>query len=271
MEGIHIVLSDLFPFLGENGAAATLDVYRNPQAKNAAPCLLICPGGAYYGISSMREGTAIVDAFAQTGYHACVLHYSVSPHHFPTQLREVAAAMEVLYAHADEWNIDTAKIAIMGFSAGGHLAAHYSNAYDCDEVRARFPESKAVNASILCYPVITADPSHGHMGSFEGLLGHLPNDRERDRFSCERLVTEHTPPAFVWHTIEDNLVPVQNAILYTQALIEHGVPAELHLYPFGAHGLATCDEITCNPVTDGIAHAGEWIEAAKRWLALQFK
>ena len=273
-ETIH--LKDHFPFLGENSCDPTLDLFlpynmtemgRQDQKR---PCILICPGGGYAGVSQ-REGEPIGLHFLPEGYNVFVLTYSVAPNRFPTQLREVAAAMELIHHNADLWNCDPNRIAILGFSAGGHLAAHYSTGFDCAEVREAFPESKAVNASILCYPVITADPAYAHMGSFINLTGHDPITAEdMDNFSCEKRVTDHTPPAFLWHTAADGGVPVMNSLLYAGALAKHNIPCELHVYPFGNHGLATVDEHTNNGLDEKTAHAANWLPAVKKWLKLIF-
>jgi acetyl esterase/lipase len=177
----------------------------------------------------------------------------------------------MIYNNAEEWNCDTSKIAIMGFSAGGHLAAHYSTMFDCKEVREVFPESKSVNASVLCYPVISADFSKTHQGSFFNLLGHKPDKDEEKYFSCERNVKETTPPAFIWHTAEDGCVPVANSLIYAKALTDNKVPVELHIYPFGGHGLSTCDEQTCDNMNEIIAYNNVWIDSMKNWLKLIFK
>ena len=273
-ETIH--LKDHFPFLGENSCDPILDLFlpynmtemgRQDQKR---PCILICPGGGYAGVSQ-REGEPIGLHFLPEGYNILVLTYSVAPNRFPTQLREVAAAMELIHHNADLWNCDPNRIAILGFSAGGHLAAHYSTCFDCAEVREAFPESKAVNASILCYPVITADPAYAHMGSFINLTGHDPITAEdMDNFSCEKRVTDHTPPAFLWHTAADGGVPVMNSLLYAGALANHNIPCELHVYPFGNHGLATVDEHTNNGLDEKPAHAAAWLPAVKKWLKLIF-
>ena len=179
--------------------------------------------------------------------------------------------MELIYRNADCWNCDVNRIAIMGFSAGGHLAAHYSTCFDWPQVREVFPESKAVQASILCYPVISADPGVAHLGSFENLLGHSPlTAEETARFSCHLQVTDHTPPAFLWHTAEDGAVPVMNSLLYAHALAVHQVPFELHVYPYGGHGMATVDEQTNDGLAPGAMHAAAWIGGAKKWLRLTF-
>lgn len=196
-----------------------------------------------------------------------MISYSVAPHRFPAQLREVAAVLELIYENADDWHCDTDRIAIMGFSAGGHLAAHYSNCYDIPEVREVFPQSKPVQASILCYPVITADPTAAHLGSFRNLLGAETLTPEQvEKFSCDKCVTEHTPPAFLWHTFEDNVVPVANTLRYARALNQYGIPVAVHIYPAGWHGMATVDEQTLDHVPPEIVPAQQWLSEARRWL-----
>ena len=177
--------------------------------------------------------------------------------------------MEIIYENADSWNCNTSKIAIMGFSAGGHLAAHYSTAFDCKEVREVFPESKAVNASVLCYPVITADPAHAHLGSFYNLLGKQEiTQQDVEKYSCDRLVKENTPPAFIWHTAADNAVPVMNSLLYASALSKYKIPFELHIYPYGWHGLSTADYLTNDNINEKIDHVAAWVGCACKWLSL---
>ena len=275
MRSERIRLKYYYNFLGDGGKDPTLDLYlpynmpEMNREKDKRPCLLICPGGGY-GMCSERESEPVALHFAAEGFNVFVLRYSVAPYRFPSQIREVAAAVEMIHRFSDLWNCDTKKIAIMGFSAGGHLAAHYSTMYDCKEVREVFPESKKVHASILCYSVITADPKHWHEGSFVNLLGHRPNAAEEDYFSCERQVTKKTPPAFLWHTAEDTCVPVKNSLLYAEALSENKIPFELHIYPFGGHGLSTCDKQTNHKVNDSIAYDKAWLQSAKKWLAVTF-
>lgn len=270
-EVIH--LKEHFSILGEAGKDPVLTVYvPDPMLDEDLKdrprgCVLICPGGGYCFVSD-REAEPIALHLLSEGYGAAVLTYSIAPHKFPTQLREVAAAMELLHAKAAVWHFDKDRIAIMGFSAGGHLAAHYSNAYAIDEVREVFPDSKPVCASVLSYPVITADPDFCHPESFESLIGHsYPMSREElDKFSCDRLVTESTPPAFLWHTAEDGCVPVMNSLLYTQAMAKQGVPFELHIYPAGGHGMSTADEVTIAAPDVAAARANDWLRQMKIWL-----
>ncbi|MBE6564187.1 MAG: alpha/beta hydrolase [Ruminococcaceae bacterium] len=271
MKHYDLHLKEYYPILGEEGCDPTVEVYLPTKHRDGdqpdpiRPCLLICPGGSY-AMCSRRESEPIALSFTAEGMNVFVLTYSPAPHRFPTQLREVAASLELIYAHAEEWNCDVSRIAIMGFSAGGHLAAHYSTSFDCAEVREVFPDSKAVKASLLAYPVITADPSKRHTGSFVNLLGHEPNEEEIERFSCDKLVSEKTPPTFLWHTAADELVPVANSLLYASALARYGTPFELHIYPFGGHGLATVDWQTCPDLNPLYARGHGWMDEAKKWL-----
>lgn len=276
MKHERLELKNYFDFIGANGENPVVETYlpynmvEMNRQNQKRPCMVVCPGGGY-GMCSERESEPIALQFLSEGFNVFVLTYSVAPHRFPTQLREVAATMELIYANAEEWNCDTEKIAIIGFSAGGHLAAHYSTMFDCKEVREVLPESKSVNASILAYPVIDADFNNTHQGSFMNLLGHAPDKAEEEYFSCNRQVKETTPPAFIWHTAEDGCVPVVNSISYAKALIEKKVPVELHIYPFGGHGLSTSDRQTIDNVTNIVAYNNVWLDSVKRWLRLIFE
>lgn len=272
MNSFTLHLKDEFPFLGENGKDPRVEImlpynmtemHRENQKR---PCMVVCPGGGYGGCSQ-REAEPIGLHFLPDGYNVLTLYYSCAPNRFPTQLVEVAAVMELIYRHADEWNCDTNRVAIIGFSAGGHLAAHYSTCYDCAEVRQIFPDSKGVQATVLGYPVITADSRYCNLGSFRNLSGHdTLSDEEVECFSCERHVTDHTPPAYIFHTSNDRVVPVMNAFLYAEALHDHNVPVEVHVYPKGEHGLATADDATCGELPADIARCAAWMAEARQWL-----
>ena len=271
-EKLH--LKDYFSFLGENGADPTLEIYlpyNMPEMNwqdRKRPCMVVCPGGGY-SMCSQREAEPIALHFLPEGFNVFILKYTCAPAKFPTQLREVAAVMEIIYKNADDWNCDTSKVSIIGFSAGGHLAAHYSTMFDCKEVREVFPESKSVNGSILSYPVITAQEGKCHAGSFKNLVGHHPlTEEEMNYFSVERCVKENTPPAFIWHTAADTVVPVISSLRYAAALSEHNIPFELQIYPEGRHGLATADLQTYNPagLDKATKYGKKWLEQVKNWL-----
>ena len=271
-----IELKKHFTFLGENGNNPTLDIYlpynmvEMNRQNQKRPCLLVLPGGGY-GMCSERESEPIAIHFLPEGFNVFVLTYSVAPNRFPTQIIEVAAAMEVIHENAEKWNCDVNRIAVMGFSAGGHLAAHYSTMYDCKEVRGVFKDSKRPDASVLCYPVITSDFTTTHQGSFINLTGHNNlTPEEAEKLSCEKHVSATTPPAFIWHTAEDNVVPVENSIIYAKALAKYKIPFELHIFPFGGHGLSTCDKHTCDEVTNIINYNSAWLDDLKKWFNIIF-
>ncbi len=259
-----ISLSEKYPKLGEK---AYVECYIPSLFTNADPvfneqkwpAMVVCPGGGY-GFASDREAEPIALQFTAENYRVFVVRYSCAPACFPQQLREVAAVMELIYENAENWNIDTKKISIIGFSAGGHLAAQYSNRWNCPEIREIFPKSKPVAAAVLSYPVITADEKYTHAGTVQNFNG--------PGASCEELVTAQTPPTFLWHTAEDATVPVENSLFYAKALSAHKVPYELHIYPKGYHGLATADGVTNIADDPWIRRAADWMDEVKSWLKL---
>ncbi|MBQ9387677.1 MAG: alpha/beta hydrolase [Lachnospiraceae bacterium] len=271
MNTFPVYLKDHFAELAGHKSNPVLTAFLHDEpgrADGKRPCILILPGGGYH-CTSPREGAPIAKRFFEEDFNTFVLDYSTEIGDYPKQLIETAASVELICQKASEWGCDETKIAILGFSAGGHLAAHYSNAYKIPEVRSVFPGSRPVNASVLCYPVITAEPEQYHFGSFVNLLGRENITREEiDRLSCEKLVTAETPPAFIWHTASDEIVPVANSILYAEALADKGIPFELHIYPFGKHGLATADNETNENLSAGEMLAAGWIRDAAAWLKI---
>ena len=179
------------------------------QLKFIAICAMVCDHTAWGFVEFWsplgqilhvigRLTIPIMCFFVAEGYRAMVVHYSCKPHSYPQHLREMAGVMELVHKNADDWNIDTSKVAVIGFSAGAHLAAQYSNRYDCKEIRQLFPESKQVQAAILSYPVITDDPQYINSGSFHNYLGYTPTNRNEKGCSNECMVSEKTPPTFIW-------------------------------------------------------------------------
>ncbi len=235
------------------------------------PLILICPGGGYEFVSE-KESEMLALKFVGMGYHAAVLKYSVKPAVYPTQIMQTAQAWKLIHDHADEWNVLTDKMVICGCSAGGHLAASYGIFCTNDDIASsvNLPAQELRPAGmILCYPVITAG-EYAHKGSFAALLG---NDYDNltaqalDSVSLEKQVSAQTPPAFIWHTFTDNVVPVENSLLFTAALRKNNVNAELHIFPDGGHGLCLSDELTAD--LDGWGVQDEcriWTELARVWL-----
>lgn len=269
----RLYLKEYFPELGVDGCNAFVDCYiparvtEKEMGDKKYPCLVICPGGGYERISD-RETDPIVIKFISEGYRIFVVNYSVAPRCFPQQLREVAGAMELVHKYAEEWDGDASRIAIMGFSAGGHLAAQYSNRYDCPEIREIFPDSKPVQVCVLNYAVLTANLECTHRKTVTNFVGHTPTDLTEKGCSCELLVSERTPPTFLWHTVEDKIVPVESSMFYASALRQHGVPFELHIYPYGPHGLSTVDEVVWKEVDEKALRTRRWIDDVKSWLKL---
>ncbi len=274
MKVFEVNLKDHFLFIKDSGLNPVLRCYipdEISQMKVGAlhrPSILICPGGGYF-MCADREAEPVALPLLANDFNVFVLYYSCSPAHYPTQLLQVAAAYELINRNADEWLCDASKIGIMGFSAGGHLAAHYSNAYNSSAVRDVFPDSKKPFCSVLCYPVITAHTPIAHTGSFVGLLGENPQNLEK--FSCDKMVTADTPPAFIWHTVEDKTVPVQNSLLYAEALSNNGVSYEMHIYPYGVHGLSTLGENVNVGLDEKTLLAKGWLDELIKWLKILTK
>ncbi len=273
MKCFDIELKNEYDFLGNDGKNPTVSAYLPYNLKEMGrenqkrPCMVVCPGGAY-AICSERESEPIALKFLNLGFNVFVLNYSLMPHRYPAQLTEVAATFDLIYKNADRWHCDTDKIGIIGFSAGGHLAAHYSNAYNNSDVRALFADSKKPDFTVLGYPVISSDKTFAHQGSFINLLGEYP---ESDSFSCECLVSEDTPKAFIWHTAGDEGVSVQNSLSYANALAKHSIPFSLHIYPYGQHGLSTVD-LLANDACDldsKKSYAAEWLIDLEKWLRVE--
>lgn len=252
---------------------AKLSIYamdKSPELKaQKRPLILICPGGGY-GFTSDREAEPIAMQFLAGGYHAAVIRYSVAPATYPTALLQVGTAVKYIREHAEELGVDTDRIVLNGSSAGGHLAASYgvfwNKVANLAEQLETDAETLRPNGLILNYPVITSGPM-AHRGSFVNLLGDR-YDELVDVMSLENQVDENTPPTFLWHTTADGLVPVENSVMFYSALHAKGIPAELHIYQDGGHGLSLANELTEAPDGGGIQKECEgWIALAKTWMS----
>ena len=229
--------------------------------ESAAPvgAVVVCPGGGYAGRAD-HEGGPIALMLNEFGIAGFVCHYRVAPNRHPVPLMDASRAVRWVRAHAEGYGVDPERVGILGFSAGGHLASTVGTHFDAGDPDAADPLdrlSSRPDAMILCYPVITFEPPHRHVGSMDNLLGPEPPEDLRLSLSNELMVTPETPPTFLWHTAEDAGVPVENSLLMASALSAAGVPFELHVYPHGAHGLG---------LAPGDPHVATWAGLCGEWL-----
>jgi len=247
-------------FLGFRSISVpTLAVYLPDQKIATGAAVIICPGGGY-GMESYRlEGTIIAEAFMQKGITAFILKYrlpndSIMMDKTIGPLQDAQQAIKIVRQRAAEWNLNPAKIGIMGFSAGGHLASTAGTHYD----KAYIPNDEKISLRpdfmILIYPVISMSDGLTHIGSRNNLLKKSPDTETIKLFSNELHVDANTPPTWLTHTGDDKVVPVENSIRFYQELVRNKVPAEMHLYPEGNHGFVL------NLPTD------EWMQPLFDWM-----
>ena len=234
---------------------------------NTRPAMLILPGGGYQWCSR-READPVAMQFLQAGYNVFILYYTCRKSEDQPPLRwqpliDAAGAVLHLRRNASKLRIDPFKVAVCGFSAGGHLAASTAILWDAEPVRRALgiaAEEARPDAVVLGYPVITSG-TETHAGSIRSLCG---DDAElRSAMSLENHIRDDLPPFFIWHTVEDASVPVQNSLLLTSALAEHKVPYELHLFARGGHGSSTCTAEVNTPNR----HNSIWVSLCTDWLA----
>ncbi len=257
-----------------NDKAALLELYLldTPEDKikiKKRPMIIICPGGSYEKVS-YREGEPLAVHFLSQGYHACILRYSVAPVTFPAQFLELARTVKMLREHAEEWKIDAEHIIVQGSSAGGHLAAGYGVFWRQEWIRERvhaLPEELRPGGIMLSYPVITTDAEYTHMRSVENLLGDKKEEYAA-QMSLEKQSLADMPPCFLWHTCEDEAVPVENSLLFASALVKAAVPVELHIFPKGGHGLSLASKLVEREDGSGVQEeCAGWIHLADKWLS----
>lgn len=238
---------DLYQYFGINsqeaaGGRLLVWSWRTPKEISPAgrkrPAVLILPGGGYQHVSP-REAEPVAMRFLARGYTAFVLEYSVTPSRFPTALREAALAMRYIREHAGELEVDPHMVAAMGFSAGGHLCGCLGTMYDCPEVGdIAPPEVLRPDALGLCYPVAVSW-GKTHDDSFIRLTDSNPELTAR--LSLDALVRRDMPPVFLWHTANDDCVPVRNSLVLAEALDKAEVSFALHIYRDGPHGMSVSD------------------------------
>lgn len=216
----------------------TITPYLAPKDKSTGAAIIVCPGGGYQHLAD-HEGGPVAEWLNSVGVTAFVLKYRLGPtYHYPSQLQDAARAIRTVRARAKEWALDPQRIGILGFSAGGHLAATAGTHFAVGQTDAADPVervSSRPDLMILIYPVITMRDST-HAGSKLNLLGKDPPAELVALLSNEEQVTKETPPTFLVHTMTDAAVPVENSMMFAAALRKAGVPFEFHLYERGAHG-----------------------------------
>ena len=218
----------------------TLTFFPADSRRATGAALVICPGGGY-GFLAEHEGSGFAEFFAKSGLACFVLKYRLGSHgyHHPAMLNDAARAVRWVRAHAEDYKIDVKRIGIMGSSAGGHLAATLLTHFDSGDTNAADAverQSSRPDLGILCYAVITMS-SATHGGSKHNLLGSNPSPELVQLLSNETQVTTNTPPCFLWTTFEDQTVPMENTMMFAEALRKNQVPFDLHVYQKGAHGM----------------------------------
>jgi acetyl esterase/lipase len=239
----------------------TLSIFLAPKKKANGTAVIIVPGGGYWVNASSHEGTDVARKFNEMGVTAFVLKYRI-PNDATMENREIGPlqdaqqALKVVRERAAEWHVDTARIGIMGFSAGGHLAACAGTHFAAPVI----PDAGGTNLRpdfmILIYPVISFQDSVGHIGSRDQLLGKTPSSEKKNYYSNELQVTAQTPPTFLVHAGDDTVVIPENSIRFYQSLLRNQVPAEMHLYPKGGHGFGMN-----NPTT-----GDRWMDRCQNWM-----
>lgn len=236
------------------------------------PTVLILPGGGYE-MTSDREAEPVALNFLAADYNVFILRYSCKPATYPTQVLQVAAAVREIHEHAAEWNVDPAHMVVLGFSAGGHLAAHFATSASDAVLREHGYDPQALRPAglMLAYPVITAGEQR-HDGSFRALLGdHYGEPAAMEAVSIEHHIDAATPPTFIWHTMTDDTVPVENTLMFVQGCLRANVPVEAHLFPHGGHGLALSTPQTAWGGVNGIEPGVEqWFNLSLNWMQRLF-
>lgn len=251
-----------FEALGAPVKGYLQDDYDTLKAHRVRPALIICPGGAYRWLSP-REKDPPAFEFLSMGYQVFILEYSCGPQAADYRpLRQLAQTVCLLRERREEWHIDPCRIAVLGFSAGGHLTASLGALWN-DKSLGLPPQSRP-DALVLCYPVVSTG-EFAHEESARWVSGG--DETLRDKLHLWDRVTADFPPTFLWHGGEDTSVPPENSLLLAVELKRHGVPFEYHLFGSGAHGISTCTQEVETP--DPVCRA--WVPLCKSWLNRQFQ
>ena len=237
----------------------TITPYLPAKGTANGTAVIVCPGGSYSGLASAHEGSAVAEAFNKIGVTAFVLKYRLPSDEIMKDksigpLQDAQRAILLVRKNAAEWGIDPHKIGIIGFSAGGHLASTAGTHFDKPVIETN-GGSVRPDFMMLIYPVISFG-EQAHVGSRENLIGKTPTAAQVDLYSNEKQITANTPPTFLIHAEDDKTVPVQNSLLFYDALLKNGVKAEMHLFQEGGHGFGL----------NNSKNKGKWFDWAASWL-----
>jgi acetyl esterase/lipase len=243
-----------------NVSVPMLTMVRAAVDRANGTAVIICPGGGYVRMATAREGDQYAAWLSTLGVTSFVLKYRMQEYGHPAPLQDVLRAVRMLRSRAAEFGIRPDRIGVMGSSAGGHLAASAGTLFDHPLGRTGAPldsVSARPDFLMLMYPVITMQDPYAHAGSRKALLGGSPSAGNLALMSLEKQVTANTPPTLLIHTQEDTAVPVENSILFYQALTKARVPAEMYLFEHGGHGMG---------MRDGLGTSSLWPRRAEEWL-----
>lgn len=242
----------------------TLIIYL-PESNANGAAVVVCPGGGYGGLAMGHEGHEMAQWLNSFGVAAfiCDYRHRGKGYGHPAPMQDAQRAIRTVRARAKEFAVDPQRIGVMGFSAGGHLASTVTTHFDDGNTDSDDPIQRAGSRpdfSILCYPVIAFAQPYTHMGSQRNLLGADAPAELIQQFSNERQVTKETPPVFLWHTTEDKVVPPENSVQFYMSCVRAGVPAELHIFEKGRHGLG---------LAKNMPGASAWPDLCREWLKVQ--
>jgi acetyl esterase/lipase len=270
-----IDLYDYFKIAKKEGAKGILTVIAQTNSNEINkdrkyPAMLVIPGGGYAFVSD-REAEPVALEYFNNNFCSFVLTYSVAPSFiYPVQITEAAMAMVYIKENSAKYNVSADKVAAIGFSAGGHLCGCLATLYSDENIVKTLGKDRAAlvkpAAAVLSYPVISSDNKIWHDGSFIYVSNN--NKKIMEYLSLENRVDKNSAPAFLWHTMEDSCVPVENSLVYAKKCKENGVPFELHIFEKGWHGLSLCNKKSdkLDVIEDFREADGEWFKLSVNWL-----
>lgn len=239
----------------------TLSIYLPVKGLATGAAVIICPGGGYTNLAVSHEGADVAKRFADSGIAAFVLKYRIPDDNTMINkeigpLQDAQRAILIVRSRASEWGIDSHRIGIMGFSAGGHLASTTGTHFKKNYIVNPGHISLRPDFMLLIYPVISFDSSIAHLGSMHNLIGAHPSALKIKEYSNERQITDETPPAFLVHAKDDNVVPFANSLRFEEALMKNKIPAELFVYDLGGHGFGMNNK----------ASSADWMKRCIQWV-----